>query len=163
MNRFWKASCIGFCSLIAVGCGKTNEPMPEKQPAGATAEDDHHHDAGPHGGTVADWGGGEYHVELTVDHGKKEAVVYVLDGDAKNPVPVKAKKVVLSIDEPAFQVELVAQPLEGEADGASSRFVGQHNSLGKDQKLAGTISGEVDGTPYAGDFKEAAEGHDHPR
>jgi hypothetical protein len=38
------------------------------------AAGDHEHGAGPHGGTLADWGGGKYHVEFTVDHDAKEAV-----------------------------------------------------------------------------------------
>ena len=52
--------------------------------------------------------------------------------------------------------------LEGEKDGLRSRFVGKHESLGKVQEFGGTISGKVDGTPYAGDFKEEPHGsHDH--
>ncbi|HRA89307.1 MAG TPA: hypothetical protein PK992_14580, partial [Planctomycetaceae bacterium] len=41
----------------------------------------HGHGAGPHDGTLADWGGGKYHVEFTVDHDKQEATVYVLGSD----------------------------------------------------------------------------------
>jgi hypothetical protein len=37
--------------------------------------------------------------------------------------------------------------------------VGTHDSLGVVQEFSGTISGEIDGTPYSGDFKE--EPHDH--
>ncbi|MCO8123365.1 hypothetical protein NHH03_16565 [Stieleria sp. TO1_6] len=36
----------------------------------------HGHRAGPHDGTIADWGGGKYHVEFTVDHGKTQATAY---------------------------------------------------------------------------------------
>ncbi len=38
-------------------------------------------------GTLADWGGGKYHIEFTVDHGKKETVVYVLGADEETPAP----------------------------------------------------------------------------
>lgn len=68
-------------------------------------------------------------------------------------------KLLLTITEPSFQVELMAQALDGEADGNASRFVGKHEKLGVEQEFAGTVSGEVDGTPYAGDFKE--EPHEH--
>ena len=95
--------------------------------------------------------------EFTVDHGKKEATVYILGGDAKSPAPIKAEKLLLSINDPQFQVDLAAQPLKGEAAGSSSRFVGTHDNLGKVQEFAGTISGEADGKPYAGDFKEEPE------
>ena len=61
-----------------------------------------------------------------------------------------------------MQFELVAKPLDGEAIGVSLRFLAVHDSLGVVQEFAGTINGEVDGTPYAGDFVEEAHiGHDH--
>lgn len=56
--------------------------------------------------------------------------------------------------------EVAILKLEGEAAGESSRFVGQNESLGKVQEFAGSITGEVEGTPYAGDFKEEAGHHD---
>lgn len=118
------------------------------------------HGAGPHEGVVADWGGGKYHVEFTVDHDKKEATVYVLGSDEKTPAAIKADKVLLSIKQPAFQVELMPAPQAGETGGAS-KFVGTHDNLGIVQEFAGTISGEVDGTPYAGDFAEEAHGQEH--
>jgi hypothetical protein len=118
------------------------------------------HGAGPHEGTVADWGGGQYHVEFTVDHNKQQAVVYVLGGDEKTAAPIKAKdgKLLLAIKQPSFQLELTADPLAGETGGASSRYVGKHEKLGLVQEFAGTISGVVDDTPYNGDFKEEPHG-----
>ena len=50
----------------------------------------------------------------------------------------------------------------GLSAGLASRFVDQQESLGIVQEFAGTISGEVDGTPYVGDFKEEPHGdHEH--
>ena len=143
------------CSLLTLhvtGCGPAM-PTVEKKPVPAAATE-HSHGAGPHGGTVIDWGGGKYHVEFTVDHGKQEATVYILGDDEKTPVPITAASLLLSIDKPAFQVELAATPLDADPSGAASRFVGQHGGLGKVQEFAGTVSGEVEGTPYAGDFTE---------
>lgn len=131
---------------IVAGCAE--QPKKEAAPAAA-----HSHGSGPHGGVVTDWGG-EYHVEFTVDHDAQQATVYILGGDAETPAPIAVEKLQLSIHEPSFQVELVAQPLEGEPAGSSSRFVGKHEKLGQVQDFAGTISGEIDGTPYAGDFHE---------
>ena len=150
------------CSLAAViGCGsqpnnaaktsggaKTDAKTPEKE--------EHSHGSGPHGGTITDWGGGAFHVEFTVNHDKKEATVYILGGDEKSPTPIKTAKVHLVINDPATELDLTAQPLDGEKVGAS-RFVGTHDNLGKVQEFAGTISGDVEGTPYTGDFKEVAE------
>jgi hypothetical protein len=158
------ASCL---MLFLAGCGGNPEegedaqPATDAQPAADSSAGDGGHPAhgeGPHGGVVTDWGGGAYHVEFTVDHDKKEATVYILGSDEKTPAPIKADKLLLSINEPEFQAELKAQPLEGEAEGMSSRFVGTNDNLGIVREFAGTISGEVDGTPYAGDFKEEPHG-----
>lgn len=123
----------------------------------------HAHGAGPHGGTLADWGGGKFHVEFVVDHKTQTATVYVLGTDEKTPAPIQPAdgKLLLTITSPVFQVDLAAQPLDDETGGAASRFVGQHASLAKEQEFAGTISAEINGTPYAGDFAEAKHDHSH--
>ena len=161
-------------AIYAVGCSQA--PAPARAPAKAAAAKasahghshahDHHHDhgSGPHDGTLADWGGGKSHVEFTVDHDKKEAVIYVLGRDEKTAAPVKTAdgKLLLTIREPAFQVALAARPLAGEGDGTSSCYGGTHESLGIVREFAGTISGAVDGTPFAGEFAEQPHGdHDH--
>lgn len=152
MKRICLAIAGLFLSLAALGCGST-EPAADNK--AKPAEPAHAgHGAGPHEGVVTDWGGGKYHVEFTVDHGKKEATVYILGGDEKTAAPVKATNVMLSINDPKFEIELMPQPQAGEADSASSRFVGTHDNLGIVKEFAGTISGEIEGTPYAGDFKE---------
>jgi hypothetical protein len=152
-SSFWLAALL----LFAAGCAPRQASKPEPT---AAADHDHAHGAGPHGGVVADWGGGKYHVEFTVDHDAKQATVYVLAADVATPAPVKTDKLLLSITEPVFQVELMPQPAEGEGDKSSSRFVGKHDNLGIVREFAGTISGVVDGTPYAADFSEEPD-HEH--
>ena len=155
-------SLLSWCalSLFLAGCGPQQPAKPAPSPVTEAPKGGHEdHGAGPHGGTIVEWGGGKYHIEFTVDHEKKESAVYVLGGDAKTPAPIQAEKLLLTITEPSFQVDLVAQPLDGESGGAASRFVGQHDSLGKVQEFAGSVTTEVDGTPYAGDFKEEAHAH----
>lgn len=152
--------------LLVAGC-KDDTPAPAPAPAAGTGaadarpetsadHDEHAHGAGPHGGAIADWGGGAYHAEFTVDHDAKVATVYVLGSDAKTPAPIKASTISLSINDPATDIELAAKPMEGETEGKSSRFVGQHETLGIVREFAGTISGEAEGTPYVGEFAEAA-------
>ena len=89
-------------------------------------------------------------------------MVYVLGSDEKTPTAVEAAdgKLLLTIREPAFQVELTARPSAGEADGKASCYGGTHESLGIVREFAGTISGEIDGTPFAGEFEEQPHG-DH--
>lgn len=158
---------IGILACVA-GCGGSKEPSPsgtqgDASPStGHTDNHAHGHGAGPHDGTLADWGGGKYHVEFTVDHDKQEATVYILGDDEKTPVPIKAEEIQLSIKEPVMQVTLKAAPQEGDPAGSASRFVGNHESLGVVQEYEGTITGVVDGTPYSGDFKEEPHGaHEH--
>jgi hypothetical protein len=162
-NRKSKMACL-LTLTLALGCGGGDQPAPKPTPAPSTAKEEHGHEAGPHEGTLADWGGGKFHVEFCVDHDKQEATVYILGSDEKTATPVKTDKLLLSINDPKFQVELVAAPQEGETEGTASRFIGKHESLGKVQDFAGTISGEVEGTPYAGDFKEESHGeHKHKK
>ena len=87
----------------------------------------------------------------------------MLGSDEKTPAPIQATdgEVLLTIKEPAFQVALKAAPLDGESAEKASRFVGTHESLGIVREYEGTMAAEVDGTPYAGDFKEEAHGHAH--
>jgi hypothetical protein len=153
MKRF--AVLLTICGLTILGCGEKPAPVPTTT-APAASIGGHGHGAGPHGGAVADWGGGAYHVEFTVDHGRKEATVYVLGSDGKTAKPIKAEKITLSIDDPAFQVGLAAQPQGGEPAGESSRFVGKHENLGIVREFSGSITGELGGTPYAADFVEIA-------
>lgn len=160
---------IGF----AVGCDSAAPPTPAPAPANPTASADDHghphedgeghgehgHGEGPHEGTLADWGGGAYHVEFTVSHPKQEATVYILGSDEKTASPIAAQEIQLTIVDPAMDVTLKASPQEGDPEGQSSRFVGNHESLGVVQEYEGTISGVIEETPYTGSFKEVA--HDH--
>jgi hypothetical protein len=169
---------IGFALVLAsvvgwVGCNKPLAPTNDS-PAAITGDHDHDHDhshdhgqgahdhsvaghahgVGPHAGTIADWGGGKYHVELTVDHDKQQATVYILGSDERSPTPIDASSIELSILEPAMQVILQASPQAGDPEGRASRFVGTDEKLAMVQEYAGTMTGVVDGTPYSGDFKE---------
>lgn len=182
----YRTMMSAFAALAAVtltlGCQETTSTESATQPASGTAASDHGHEhgeaahehgeaghdhsepghshgAGPHDGTIADWGGGKYHVEFTVDHERQEATVYVLGSDEKSPAPIRTDKVTLIIGDPQMEVDLLPVPLEGESGGLASRFVGRHEKLAIVQEYAGTLSAEIEATPYTGDFKEVA--HDH--
>lgn len=166
-------------SVVTMGCKNETTPAANTG-SGENADSDHGHDhgpgghdhgegghgghaPGPHSGTLADWGGGKYHVEFTVDHGKKQATVYVLGDDEKSPVPIATESVLLTIKDPKLQVDLTPSPQDGDPEGKSSRFVGTHDGLGTVKEYEGTLSAAIDGTPYAGNFSEEAhgEGHSH--
>ncbi len=144
----------------AFGCSQSKAPAPAAADS-APAHAGHGHGGGPHGGTIAEWGDEDYHVEFTVDHDQRKATVFILGPDAKSPTPIAAENVLLSIREPMFSIDLQPAPLDGESPGKASRFTGRNDQLGKVQEFAGTISAEVGGTPYAGDFSEQPRGHAH--
>jgi hypothetical protein len=131
------------------GKGKTDNDKKGK--------DDHPHGhgvTGPHGGVLIELGDEEYHGEFTVDHKKKEVVVYILGGDAKKAVPIEAKEIDLAIKEPKFSIKLKAAPQEGDPAGQASAFKGTHDNFGKEQDFAGTVSMKIKDKPYVGEFEE---------
>jgi hypothetical protein len=150
-----------FALAFAVGCSSpvTTGPKGSAKPTKSEKEE-HSHGEGPHGGAVADWGGGKFHIEFTVDHDKQEGTVFILAGDAKKAAPIKAKDGQISAsitglkDKGTFEVVLKAAPQQGDPEGKSSRFVGKHEKFGVVQEFEGTVIGEDDGTPYTGKFKE---------
>lgn len=163
MKRFLALLACSAALAIAVGCGPSAPPAANApNNAGAPKEGAHGHGAGPHGGAMTDWGGGAYHVEFIVDHDKKEATVYIIGGDEKTPAPIKATSVHLVINDPMTEMDLAPMPLETDPAGTCSRFVGTHATIGIVKEFAGTISGEIESTPYTGDFKEEPHdaGHD---
>lgn len=165
-----RLSLLFLAAMIAaaVGCdNKSSSKTGGDDVAGEEHSEDDGHDhgdeghshEGPHHGTVVEWGAHEFHIELTVDHDKKEATVYILGDDVKTPIAVGTAEITLAVKDPVFQVMLKASPQEGDAEGKASRFVGTHESLSIVKDYEGVISGMIDGTPYSGNFKE--EEHDH--
>jgi hypothetical protein len=146
--------------VVCTGCSKQKGDTPKGSEKSAKKEgdDDHDHGPGPHNGTIIEFG--KWHGEFTVNHKSQEATVYILGSDAKTAAPLQVEKLLLSIKTPQFQVDLKPLPQEGDPAGKSSRFVGKHDNFGKEQEFEGTLSGVVDGKPYAGDFKEE-EHKDH--
>ena len=170
LHRPFPTAFLLTSALLIAGCSSETSDTPARSAANS-AEDDHAHphpheaDAGhshddaPHDGTLADWGGGDYHVELTVNHDNQEATVYILGDDAKTPKPVSTDKLLLTINDPKLQTDLLPAPLDGETAESCSRFTGTHEGLGVVQQYSGIISAEVEGTPYSASFKEEAHGH----
>ena len=149
-----------FAAGVLAGCEPAKPPAAAKTAATADSGDDHDHGAGPHGGTVIEFG--KWHGEFCVDHAKQEATVYILSGNLKRPVALAADALTLSLKEPKVQVELKPVPVESDPAGKASRFVGTHAALGKEQEFEGTVSGTIDGKQYLGDFKEKPDaGHKH--
>lgn len=156
------------CFIPFTGCNNSPSSSDQVQSANNTSTTDEHfhphsvdhrveghtHGAGPHGGTIADWGGGTFHVEFVVDHDKQQAIAYVLGSDEKTPTPIDSESIELAIKDPAIQFKLNAVPQNGDPVGKASRYEGTHEKLSTVQEYAGTLTAVVDGTPYSGDFTE---------
>lgn len=154
-NELFVAALLG-AALLVGGCKEqaTSSKSPAKQPHAHPTE-------GPHGGALIEWGDEEYHLEFTVDHAKKEATVYVLDGEVKKAAPIKAESLTLVVKNvtPPATITLKAAPEKDDPAGSSSRFAGTHDALGKVMEFQGEVSGKVGDTPYSGEFKEKAHKH----
>lgn len=143
---------LALLACLPLACNPSGPAPTTTAEKKAAEHDDHDHGAGPHGGTILEMG--KYHGEFTVNHDTKEVVVYILSGNLKKAVPIDSEKLTLSIKKPAFQVDLLPKPLDGEAKGMSSRFVAKHDNFGVKQEFAGTVSGEIQGKPITADFEE---------
>ena len=149
---------FSICFMLNCGCDLTETASkPENKSSAAL---DHEHEVGetrgpgPHGGTMVEWGGGAFLVELIIDQTNKEATVYIFGNDGKTPMPIGSKSIVIAIREPSFALDLTPKPLGSEILGNASRFVGTHESLEKGRKLRGAISGVIGNTPYSGNFAQ---------
>lgn len=168
MSDVTKVFGLGLLGLALAGCGDKAGPPATggDKGKGAAADagkkgDDHApHGAGPNGGVVFDLG--KYHAEFTVDHPKKECTVLFLSGDQKGAtaMPVAAKEFTLTTKETKTKEGKVVPPmtvklLPADAkDGKAAKFVGTDRGIGNVADFAGTVTGEIDGKPSSGEFKE---------
>lgn len=99
MKRCMSLLSLTGALLMVSGC-QEEKPAPPAADATSMAEavgevksesGGHSHGSGPRGGAVADWGGGAYHVEFTVDHDAKKATVYVLRSPPRQLRPRRSR------------------------------------------------------------------------
>lgn len=149
-------------ALAATGCDKKADSKVAEGTKNQPSKGAEHapHGAGPNGGVVFDLG--KYHAEFTVDHPKKECTVLFLTGDQKGAtaMAVAAKEFTLTIKETKTKEGKVVPPMTiqlkpvDEKDGKASKFVGVDPGIGNVADFEGSVSGEIDGKPSQGEFKE---------
>lgn len=138
--------------LLAGGCTKPAAEMPAESAPPTAKAGSHSHGSGPHGGVVFDLG--SHHAEFTVDHPKQEATILFFEA------PVAATEFVLNIQETQTADGVKVAPMTvtmsatDATDGKASKFVGKDPGIGNVADFAGTVSGEIDGKPASGEFKE---------
>ncbi|WP_110766472.1 hypothetical protein [Planctopirus hydrillae] len=170
-GRFFPVICLaglGLAGSLMTGCGA--EPGSAKQTktsaTPAKTHDNHGHDhpeEGPHHGQLVELGNEEYHAEVVHDDEAGTVTIYLLDGSAKNSVPIEAADVImnLSLAGKAEQFKLPATPDTNDPAGKSSKFVSQDKVLCEKLDVHGVSARlvvMVDGKSYSG---KLAHSHDH--
>ncbi len=146
-------------ALALAGCNSQSAP-----PTANAEHDEHAHESvGPHGGVIIELG--EYHAELVHDDAASTVTVYVLDGAMEQSVPVDAKEAMINITREGRgeQFPLAADPLEGEEEGWSSRFVSSEAELGEELDhpgVAAVFVVSINGKQHRG-LIEHEHDHDH--
>jgi len=171
MKFVYRLSMLSIFSaaLALPGCG--SKPAQDGKsdvsttPAGGGHDHDHDHDhptEGPHHGDLVELGNEEYHAEVV--HGDAGAVtVYILDGSAKNAVPIEATEVMFNVthDGKPEQIRVPAAPEASDGPGKSSKFSVVDAELGShldDEKAAAKLVVTIAGKQYTG---KVTHRHDH--
>jgi hypothetical protein len=147
--------------LVWTLAGCNQAPPSPPPPAHDHAHDHAHGEHGPHEGELIELGSGKYHAELVHDEAAKLVTIYLLGGDAKSAAPIAEESLVVSavVDGKPEKFVLAAKPLEGEAEGQSSRFESSEEALATaidNPASKANLSVTIEGRPYV-----APLAHDH--
>ncbi|MBT4864893.1 MAG: hypothetical protein HON53_07245 [Planctomycetaceae bacterium] len=171
-------TCFAITSLLLLaGCNSGDDgdyqALPENQPEVVAPAHDHSHESGPNGGHLIELGEEEeYHAELVFDGETRVTTIYILDGHAKSPVPIKATELELHLEGEGDETELMfaASPLESDGQDMSSRFVldaeNLPESIKDEEEIKGHLHIEIDGKNFNGELEhdhdhEEGDGHAH--
>ena len=164
-------------SVGLLGCAESGSDYQDVTPEAAKAaaeSHEHHHAHGPNGGDLVELGDHSIHAEVVFDeeHGKLD--VYLLGEDAETAHPVALTELTLSFahGDETEDFTLTAAPLDGEAEGQSSRFSVTDEEIAEEfhEHTDGAhLHFELDGKEYAGevhhhhghDHGDHSDGHDH--
>lgn len=171
--------CSGLAAILFFGCGS-----PASDPAGAggngvssapalppdsvdLGHDDHDHPSeGPHHGHLIELGDEEYHVEFVHDEKAGTVTIYILDGAAKEAVPIEATEIAINLKHAGKgeQFKLAASPDQGDPEGKSSRFVSNDEKLGEDlehEDAEAQLVLKINGKSYRGKIEHDHDHGDH--
>lgn len=155
----WVFCALAFSMLFFSGCNSASAP-----PQGNTGEAAHEHahpEQGPHQGELMELGNEEYHAELVHDEAAGTVTIYILDGAAKNAVPIEAHELTinLKLDGQGSQFKLPAAPDAGDPAGQSSRFSSSEKTLAEGLDAMGAdpeLVVDINGKQFRGKLE-----HDH--
>jgi hypothetical protein len=166
---------LALVALWLTGCGPTNNKEVKKGD-GKTEEHSHEHAyEGPHGGHLVELAEPgkenkeEYHAEWTHDDASGKVTVYILDGKAKETVPISAETVTIKVKsgDNTDSHELAAvyrttgdKPTSFKFEIENKELLGKLETL---KAVTATVHIDVNGKPYEGKIEEEHEhaGHKH--
>jgi len=125
-----------------------------------------HPTEGPHHGSLIELGREDYHAELVHDDAANMVTIYMLDGAAKDAVPIDAKQLTLNllVGGKPQQFQLVARPQSTDPEGKCSAFGCTSEPMCKalDSKgTTGRLNVEVVGKMYVGKLGGHSHNHAH--
>ncbi|MEZ5942339.1 MAG: hypothetical protein R3C18_13180 [Planctomycetaceae bacterium] len=167
MKMEWKLTLLStVCCAFMMGCPPADDGYSElTEDDNVENVDAHEHAHGPHGGHIVEFDFGHGEIAMGED---RVVTVYLLSEDAETASPISDAKVQLHLhvgDEEQL-IELTASPLEGEADGSSSRFVTTADAIPASIADIEGIEGELlvvtgEGVEDIAEIGHDHEGHDH--
>ena len=158
----------GLCLLgLAAMCGAGGVSAVAAQPKAQRAGHAHAHPTeGPHHGSLIELGREDYHAELVHDDATNTVTIYVLDGAAKDAVPIQAKQLTLNllVGGKPQQYQLAARPQSTDPEGTCSAFGCTSEPMCKAIDAKGTtgrLNVEVSGKVFVGKLGGHSHGHAH--
>lgn len=159
------AGIAALALAAALGCDHTAQ---QNQPEEVLNVPREHAEIGPHGGVLIELGlKHEFHAELLHNEKTGEVIVYLLDGDAKNPVAIDDQEILINVRFPdgGRQFPLKADADQGDPSGVSSRFVSKDRELGDalhHEQAQSQLVLNIDGKPFRGTIEHRHDhGHEH--
>ena len=125
-------------SLALWGCSPS-APAPSTNPTASTPTGHHHEHAAPHGGKLVEIGEELAHLEVVWKAETGDLRIYVLDGEARNGVPLTQVAMKLKVDQQNYELAAQSNSLSGEKPGNSSEFAGKLESLKNQSTWKGVV------------------------
>tara|TARA_R110002111_G_scaffold211705_1_gene275185 strand:+ start:2608 stop:3138 length:531 start_codon:yes stop_codon:yes gene_type:complete len=170
-NHLISSTAFLLLAIIFSGCSSEsnksqNSDVPDLPPATVETDAHDHPSDGPHHGHLIELGKEEFHAEFIHDEKNSTVTIYILDGTAKNVVPIDSKEILINLkhDGRGEQFKLTALPDKGDPEGQSSRFVSNDKELNEDLHAKGAdarLALRIAGKSYSGKIEPDHGSHDH--
>jgi hypothetical protein len=163
MKRACGVVAMGLAVAWVAGGASAMAAQPKTQ-KGAHAHA--HPSEGPHHGSLIELGREDYHAELVHDDATNTVTIYMLDGAAKDAVPIDAKQLTLNllVGGKPQQFQLTAQPQPTDQEGMCSAFSSASEPMCKALDAKGTtgrLNVPIAGKVFSGRIDAHTHAHPH--